>query len=227
MSHCPDIAHIAALIGDPARARILRALMGGQALSARKLADCAGVTPQTISSHLVKLSDAKLIQVAKIGRHKMVQLASDDIYQTLDMLGHLAADAGQFTPASVDDDPELRYARICYNHIAGDLGTQTYLRFLEIEYIREDDGTPYLTVEGAKWVERFGLDILYLAHARAPLCKSCLDWSTGQYHLAGTVGRGILQRAFDAGWMEQDPHSRVLRFRPGGQAAFERDVWQK
>lgn len=227
MSQQPDIAHIAALIGDPARARILRALMDGRPLSARHLAQCAGVTPQTVSSHLVKLTGAHLIHVEKIGRHKMVRLANDDVYHMLDMLGSLAIQAGQFTQDSSDDSPELRYARVCYNHIAGDLGTHTYQRFLEIEYIREDDGIPHLTVEGAKWVERFGLDILTLAHARAPLCKSCLDWSTGEYHLAGSVGRGILQRALSEGWIEQDAHSRVLRFTQGGQAAFDREVLQK
>ncbi|MEO0960637.1 MAG: winged helix-turn-helix domain-containing protein, partial [Pseudomonadota bacterium] len=118
----PDIAHIAALIGDPARANMLTALMSGKALTVSELAEEAGVTIQTASSHLSKLDEGGLLRPRKQGRHKYFTLASDDVAHVLEGLMGLAAGSGYLRKRTGPRDAELRRARVCYNHLAGDMG---------------------------------------------------------------------------------------------------------
>ena len=119
----PDIAMVAALVGDPARANMLSALLSGRALTASELAHEAGITPQTASSHLSKLEAGGLIEQEKQGRHRYYRLADPDVGDVLEALG-LAARAGHMRVRTGPKDPALRRARICYDHLAGDLGVQ-------------------------------------------------------------------------------------------------------
>jgi DNA-binding transcriptional ArsR family regulator len=120
----PDIAIIASLVGDPARANMLTALLSGRALTASELSQEAGITPQTASSHLSKLEAGGLIEQEKQGRHRYYRLADPDVGGVLEGLAALAARAGHMRVRTGPKDPELRRARICYDHLAGDLGVQ-------------------------------------------------------------------------------------------------------
>src|SRR6201994_3483022 len=120
----PDIAMIASLVGDPARSNMLTALMTGRALTASELAHEAGVTPQTASSHLAKLEAGGLVEQEKQGRHRYYRLADPDIASVLEGLQGIAARAGHLRVRTGPKDPALRRARICYDHLAGDLGVQ-------------------------------------------------------------------------------------------------------
>ncbi len=217
MKDGPDIARIAALIGDPARANMLTALMSGKALTATELAREAGVTAQTASSHLGKLHAGGLIEERRQGRHKYVSLANDDISRVLEALMGVAAGAGHLRTRTGPRDDALRHARVCYNHLAGHRGTQMYDGLIAGGHLV--NGT--LTDKGAALVTDLGVDLAALAAQRAPLCRDCLDWSERRTHLAGSLGRALLARFIEAGWARRDAHSRAIHFTPKGVEGFE------
>src|SRR5277367_818152 len=122
MKDGPDIARIAALLGDPARSEVLSALLTDRALTATELAAIAGVTKQTMSAHLSKLLDAALIAVERQGRHRYFRLADQDVADLLESLMGVAFRTGAVRLLLSPREPALRKARICYDHLAGELG---------------------------------------------------------------------------------------------------------
>ncbi len=221
MKEGPDIAHIAALIGDPARANMLTALMSGKALTATELAAEAGVTVQTASSHLAKLTEGGLVKPRKQGRHKYISLASDDVARLLENLMGLAARSGHLRTRTGPKDAALRNARVCYNHLAGHRGTQLYDALVAKGYIAQQGTQITLTQEGVDFAEAFGIDIATLASKSAPLCRECLDWSERRTHLAGSLGRALLSKFEDMGWAKPDKSTRIVHFTPQGVKAFD------
>ncbi|MEL6316769.1 MAG: winged helix-turn-helix domain-containing protein, partial [Pseudomonadota bacterium] len=192
MKDGPDIARLAALIGDPARANMLTALMSGQALTGRELAEAAGVTPQTASGHLAQLEAAGLVARRRQGRHRYAALAGPEVGAALEALMGLAAAAGHSRARPGPKDPALRAARICYDHLAGEMGVRLYDGLLAQGALAEDGGgAPSLTPEGAARMRAFGVDPAPLARARRPLCRACLDWSSRRNHLAGALGAAL------------------------------------
>src|ERR1700744_4407266 len=219
----PDIAMVASLVGDPARANILTALMSGRALTASELAHQAGVTPQTASSHLAKLEAGGLIAQEKQGRHRYYRLADPDVASVLEGLEGLAARAGHLRVRTGPKEPALRHARVCYDHLAGDLGVQMLDSMKQQKLLRQRKQGIELTAEG----ERFLTDTLQisadaLAHPRRPLCRACLDWSERRHHLAGTLGAALLNRFTELKWAMRDPTpgSRVVNFTRNGEKRF-------
>src|SRR3954451_7778573 len=154
----PDIAMVASLVGDPARANMLTALMSGRALTASELAHQAGITPQTASSHLAKLEAGGLIEPEKQGRHRYYRLADPDVAGVLEGLAVLAARAGHMRLRTGPKDPALRRARICYDHLAGDLGVQMLDSMKQQRLVRLKKQDLALTAEG----ERFLSDTLQI-----------------------------------------------------------------
>ena len=221
MKEGPDIARIAALIGDPARANMLTALMSGKALTASELATEAGVTLQTASSHLTKLSDGGLLRQRRQGRHKYISLASPEVAHVLEGLMGLAAGAGHVRQRTGPKDAKLRHARVCYNHLAGDLGTRMYDSMVARGHftVTEDDLT--LTQTGADFATAFGIDIAALRRAKSPLCRNCLDWSERRSHLAGSLGRAFLTRFEALYWATRDPTSRAVAYTQTGLKEFD------
>jgi DNA-binding transcriptional ArsR family regulator len=222
MKEGPDIAHIAALIGDPARANILTALMAGKALTATELSSEAGVTLQTASSHLAKLQSGGLLTLRKQGRHKYFALASDDVAKVLEGLMGLAVGSGHLRTRTGPKDAALKKARVCYNHLAGEMGTRLYRRFVEVGYLQLCNETVHLTEQGRDFVRSFGIDLDVLSRGRAPLCRECLDWSERTSHLAGSLGRAIYRRIEELGWARRDNATRVVFFSPQGEREFDR-----
>lgn len=222
MREGPDIARIAALIGDPARANMLTALMGGQALTASELAGEANVTLQTASAHLSKLDAGGLLRQRKQGRHKYFALASDEVARVLEGLMGLAASSGHLRTRTGPKDPALRKARVCYNHLAGDMGTQLFDSLLQRRYLAIGDDGLGLSADGRAFVADLGIDLRPLAARKAPLCRECLDWSERRSHLAGSLGRALLGRFEERGWALRQPESRIVRFSRQGAAAFAR-----
>jgi DNA-binding transcriptional ArsR family regulator len=219
----PDIAMVAALVGDPARSNMLTALMTGRALTASELAHQAGVTPQTASSHLSKLEAGGLIEQEKQGRHRYYRLSDPDVAFVLEGLEGLAARAGHMRVRTGPKDPALRHARVCYDHLAGDLGVQMLDSMKKQRLLRQRKQDIELTAEG----ERFLTDTLQistdaLAHPRRPLCRACLDWSERRHHLAGTLGAALLTRFTELKWAARDvtPGSRVVNFTRNGEKRF-------
>ncbi|MEQ5871262.1 winged helix-turn-helix transcriptional regulator [Sagittula sp. NFXS13] len=222
MREGPDIAHIAALIGDPARANMLTALMSGKALTVSELAEEAGVTIQTASSHLSKLDEGGLLRPRKQGRHKYFSLASDEVAHVLEGLMGLAAGSGYLRKRTGPRDAELRQARVCYNHLAGDMGTQMFDSLIAQGHLVLDGKELILTDSGAAFASEFEIDVEGLCKARAPVCRECLDWSERRSHLAGSLGRAFLNRFEKLAWAKGDQKTRVVTFSRNGAEEFKK-----
>lgn len=216
MKEGPDIALIGALIGDPARANMLSLLMSGRAHTASELAAEAGVAAQTASGHLGKLVDAGLLAIRKQGRHKYFTLADDDVAHVLEAIMGLAAGRGLGRTRTGPRDPAMRRARVCYDHLAGDMGVRIYDTLETQGHLTGDT----LTASGATFMTGFGVDIDALTARRRPLCRTCLDWSERRTHLAGAIGAACLNRIYDLGWAKRLDGSRAVIFTPAGDKAF-------
>jgi len=225
MGETPDVARIASLIGDRARATMLVTLMSGQALTATELAAVANVTKPTASSHLHKLVGARLVSVAAQGRHRYFRLADRRVAELLERLigvadGRAESHAGSrtFGPR----DPQMRKARVCYDHIAGELGVLAHDSLARRGLMGVGaDGTE-LSDAGAEFFVTLGVDVGGLSVRRRPLCRVCLDWSERRYHLGGALGAALLTRCLDRGWARRSRASRSLLFSAEGERAFRR-----
>lgn len=220
MKDGPHIARIAALIGDSARAEVLTALMTDRALTATELAGIAGVTKQTISAHLAKLLDAGLLAVESQGRHRYFRLADGDVAQLLESLMNVAFRAGAVRLRASPREPALRRARVCYDHLAGEVGVQLHEALLRLGYLQAHDEGLALTAVGTAWFAHQGIDTVAAARQRRMLCRPCLDWSERRHHLGGALGAALLQRLLERGWARRDKDSRVVHFSAEGELAL-------
>ncbi|SCW70821.1 ArsR/SmtB family transcription factor [Ancylobacter rudongensis] len=225
------IAEIAALLGDPARANMLLALMGGPALTAGELARQAGVSAPTASGHLAKLAAAGVVAARPQGRHRYYRLASPEIAEVLHAL-MLAATLGppRHRPPGPRDGA-LRLARSCYDHLAGRLAV-ALLAALEAQgHVRlaNEGEAVEPTPQGRAFLAEFGLDLDGPGQtsgadcrqaSRRPLCRTCLDWSERRPHLAGRLGAGLLERLLALGWLARVPGSRALTLTRTGEAGL-------
>ena len=222
MQEGPDISRVAALIGDPARANILTALMSGKALTATELAGEAGVTLPTASLHLSKLQSGGLVDSRKSGRHKYFTLKSAEVGHALEALMGIAAGAGHLRTRTGPKDAALREARVCYNHLAGEKGIALFDGFVRRGWLVEAEEGLALSQGGQRFVAEFGINLEALSKSKAPLCKPCLDWSGRRSHLAGSIGRALLERMINLGWANRISGTRVVAFSPAGENAFEK-----
>jgi len=217
----PDITIVASLVGDPARANMLTALMSGQALTATELAQEAGVTPQTASSHLAKLEAGGLVTPQKQGRHRYFRLKDSEVAAALESLAGLADHAGHRRVRTGPKDPQMRQARVCYDHLAGDFGVRMFDYLTQRQLLAFADAELTLTPRGRKFCVEFGVDLDAIGSVRRPMCKACLDWSVRRNHLAGSLGAALLDRIFETKWARRERGSRVVSFTPRGRDQFE------
>ena len=220
MKDGPDIAMIASLLGDPGRANMLTALMGGQALTAGELAREAGVTAQTASSHLAKLQAGGLLIGRKQGRHNYFALSGDDVAGVIEALMGLAARTGHTRIRTGPKEPAMRRARVCYDHLAGDLAVSMLEHLTARGFVTEEGEDLSLTSTGRTFMEALGLDLPALTRSRRPLCKGCLDWSVRRTHRAGALGAALLDRFYALGWASREAGTRLVSFSPRGLEAF-------
>jgi DNA-binding transcriptional ArsR family regulator len=220
MKEGPDIAQIGALIGDPARANILTALMGGKALTATELAAAGGVTVQTASTHLAKLEAGNLLVQRKQGRHRYFTLADDSVGKFLEDIMGFAAGRGHLRHKPGPKEPALRKARVCYDHLAGDYGVRMLDSLIARGAIDAIGDSLALTENGESELKGIGIDVHALKSSRRPLCRSCLDWSERRAHLAGGLGEALLSNFFDKGWARRTAESRSVVFSPEGERQF-------
>ena len=209
MSDTVDLAAVAALIGEPARARMLTSLMSGRALTATELAVEAGVSPSTASAHLAKLTAAQVLAIEKQGRHRYFRLFDSAVAEMLEDLGSLGA--ARTTPHRTGpSDPALRRARVCYDHLAGEEGVWL------LDALRQRNALH----DGDALFAHIGIDVALLAQSRRPLHRLCLDWSERRHHLGGALGAAILDAILARRWMRRLPDSRALVFSPSGERAL-------
>jgi DNA-binding transcriptional ArsR family regulator len=218
------MAEVAALVGDPARANILAALMGGKALTATELVYAAGVSPQTTSGHLGKLTDGGLIACVKQGRHRYYRLATHRVAEMLESIMAAIADAPpRYRPPSKLDDA-MRNARTCYDHFAGKLGVGITDALCERGHLTLADDGGEVTGSGVGFFESFGIDLAAAHSRRRIFCRPCMDWTERRPHLGGSVGAVLALRCFDLGWLERMRDGRALTVTKAGQRGL-RDVF--
>jgi DNA-binding transcriptional ArsR family regulator len=218
----PSVAPVAALVGDPARANMLAALMSGKALTASELAGEAGVTLPTASSHLAKLETGGLVSGVKQGRHRYFRLADEDVAEMLEKMIGVAARAGHTRTRTGPAEPALRKARVCYDHLAGEMGVQMMDALIEAGALAGKDEALRVTRRGEEFLSRLDIDLAALSKERRPVCKSCLDWSMRRAHLGGGLGAALLDRFFTLHWARRDRQTRVVHFTPEGARKFSR-----
>jgi DNA-binding transcriptional ArsR family regulator len=223
-------AEIASLVGDPARANMLVALLDGRALTAKELAAAAGVTPQTASGHLARLTDAGLLAMERQGRHRYHRLASATVAHMLESIMSVAADmagpgsAWRGRTAVVGPrDQALRRARTCYDHLAGELAVAMADRMIERGQIDLSPDGGVLTDDGAGFLRSLGID-LDAATARAArrgggrvFCRPCLDWSERRPHIAGALGAALCATCLARGWLRRLDGTRAVAITPIGE----------
>jgi DNA-binding transcriptional ArsR family regulator len=231
-----DIAAVGALVADRGRCRILLALGDGRARPASRLADEAGVSPATASSHLRKLTGAGLLTVETHGRHRYYRLAGPDVGRLIEALQQLAPASPVRSLRQDTRARALREARTCYDHIAGRLGVTLMATMLERGYLTGGDGTydpertpgdhragyghevDYtLTTAGREFLDGFGVQI----PPRRGLIRYCVDWSEQHHHLSGALGRGLLDRLTELNWIRRSAGSRAIKVTDAGRAGLD------
>jgi len=223
MMRISALAETGALIGDPARANMLVALLDGRALTAGELARAAGVTPQTASSHLARLTEAGLLALEKQGRHRYHRLASRDVAQMIEgMMAVAGALDARRRPVVVGPrDKALRRARTCYDHLAGEVAVAIADRLAERGHVELSPDGAALTETGAAFLAGIGVDLP--AQGRHPVfCRPCLDWSERRPHLAGAVGAALYKGCVAQGWLRPVEGSRAVTITRAGEAGLAR-----
>jgi DNA-binding transcriptional ArsR family regulator len=215
----PLIAEIAGLVGEPARATMLSALLDGRALTATELASAARVTPQTASTHLAKLTEAGLVSAIRDGRYRYFRLASPRVAEMLDGIMAVALEnRPRYRPLS-RQARELSAARICYDHLAGRLSVDLADSLITHEYIVVGDETAEITRAGTRFLTEFGIDLSAL-RSRRRFCRLCMDWTERRPHIAGAVGAALTKRCFELGWTERMKHGSAVIVTASGKRGF-------
>jgi DNA-binding transcriptional ArsR family regulator len=231
-----DIAAVASLLADPARCKVLLALDDGRALPASVLADEAGISRPTASSHLNRLTTAGLLTVETHGRHRYYRLSGPEVGELLEQLGRLAPSRPVRSLREGTRAARLRSARTCYDHVAGRLGVAVMGSLLERGALVGGDGRYDPQRDGHDSLSKPGHDLHYeltetgrdflidvgieMPTGKRPLVRYCVDWTEQRHHLGGALGRAVLDRFLLAGWVKRVPRGRALTVTDDGRTAL-------
>lgn len=221
MFNTSALAETAALVGDPARAGMLMALMDGRALTASELARAAGVTPQTASGHLARLSAAGLLAMHRQGRHHYHRLASPAVARMLEGIMEVSQDAACRPRRAIVTGPRdaaMRAARTCYDHLAGQFGVRLADGLCARGYVELSPEGGAITEPGLAFFRDFGVDLDAAPRAgKRIFCRPCLDWSERRLHVGGTLGAALADRCFALNWVRRRDGSRTVAVTPAGE----------
>jgi DNA-binding transcriptional ArsR family regulator len=210
-----SIARIARLVGEAGRIQILTTLLDGNGHSASELSMAAAVSPQTASSHLSKLLRGDLIVSERRGRQRFFRLKSADVAVAIEALGALAHNPG--TSAM----PELRFARTCYDHLAGVLAIGLRDELLRMDALRQQEGEFMVTRKGERLLRTLDIDAAALRGLRRSFAHRCLDWTERHHHIGGAVGAALLSRFMERKWLARMRDTRAVRLTHTGERGFE------
>lgn len=219
-----DISQLASVLADATRAKVCVALMDGCAWTAGELAHHTQTSPQAMSSCLTRLEDARIISRIRQGRHQYVQLSDERMARVIEFLGSVTgpSDAPVTGYRQVRADQRLRYARSCYNHIAGHLGVDIAQHLEHRDLITIEDGSIRLTGNGLQWFEDEGISIP--ESRTAPRIKACLDWTERHFHIGGYAGSALLSYLLDQRFMEKAAPKRALHVTAAGREWFSKEL---
>lgn len=222
MDDVPPIAAVASLIAEPARAKMLSALMAGQPMSATELALYARVTPQTVSGHLAALRENNLVIKDKRGRSHYYKLGGPAVAAALEALEVLAAEGLQPGWRPTLESEPIRIARMCYDHLAGKLGVALTETMVRRRYLEPSGKDFRLTPAGERFCAKWGLDLSGVWSLRRRFARQCLDWSERRPHLAGSLAAAFATRCFELDWLRRMPGTRALRVTKKGRTYFRK-----
>ncbi|MFL9872738.1 ArsR/SmtB family transcription factor [Paraburkholderia megapolitana] len=222
-SHFPGLSWIGALLADPGRAAMLWALMDGSARPAGELTMIAGLSPSAASAHLARLTEGGLLAVEVRGRHRYFRIATPDIAASIEALANVAqATAPQrAAPRTARTVPvDMRYARTCYDHMAGELAVRVFERMVEHDLLTLDGDALEATSSGTAHLADWGIDVAGQHTRRRRFACTCPDWSERRPHLGGALGAALLDSWSRQGWVERTERPRILRITPTGHQRF-------
>lgn len=211
-----NLVHIAGLIGEPARIKMLWVLLDGKAYTATELALFAEVSPQSASAHLGKMVQANLLKVSSQGRHRYFSYGRDEVAYAVEAIANLIP-LEKLPVIPITKDMPFKYCRTCYDHIAGKTGVAITDKLLTLEYLIEKDQAYELTVRGQLFFKDFGIDTGILLKQKRPFARPCLDWSERRPHLAGSLGTAMLKKIIAEDWMRKIENTRALAITTKGQ----------
>ncbi len=218
-------ASITALIAEPSRARMLWNLLDGRALTATELATAANVSPQSASNHLAKLTEANLLVAEHQGRHRYYRFARPEVAYVIESIANLIAPVQPFhQPERVAQ--EIRYARSCYDHLAGQVAIELMKTFIQAEFVRETgQKSIQVTDRGWEWFATLGIEQEEMKKtSRRLLARTCLDWTERKPHLAGALGAELLKKFIELGWIRRKTNSRVVILTNIGRAQLHQQL---
>lgn len=224
VAHFPGLSRIGALLADPGRAAMLWSLMDGSARPAGELTMIAGLSPSAASGHLSKLAEGGLLTLEVRGRHRYYRIASAEIAAAIEALAHLAQASApaRAAPMAARTVPvEMRYARTCYDHMAGELAVRVFDHLVSRGWLVEKGGDVEATETGAAMLAQWGIDVRAQRARKRRFACTCLDWSERRAHLAGALGAALLDNWRQHRWVEAAERPRVLRITPVGRERFE------
>ena len=221
----PNLARLGGLIADPARSQILWMLMDGSLRPAGELAYGANISAQSASQHLAKLVDGGLLTVQAQGRHRYFKISSPEVANAVETLAVLAQTRRAGQPRSLSEargvPNELRFARTCYDHLAGELSVQLVDGMVAQSWLKTVGARFELTKLGTRALGELGVDIDRAQRSRRLFAPHCVDWSQRRPHVGGALGAALLDCYLQRGWMERARKSRLIRVTPKGQAALD------
>ncbi|BCZ77143.1 transcriptional regulator [Paraburkholderia terrae] len=223
-NHFPGLSRIGALLADPGRAAMLWALMDGTARPAGELTLIAGLSPSAASAHLARLTDGGLLALEVRGRHRYFRIASAEIASTIEALANVAqATAPQRTvPRPARTVPvDMRYARTCYDHMAGEVAVRVYERLIDGGLLTVHGDALEATSDGKALLAQWGIDVSQQRGRRRRFACTCPDWSERRPHLGGALGAALLDSWWSQGWVERTDRPRILRVTPVGHRQFD------
>jgi DNA-binding transcriptional ArsR family regulator len=223
-SHFPGLSHLGALLADPGRAAMLWALMDGSARPAGELTLIAGLSPSAASAHLARLTDGGLLALEVRGRHRYYRIATPDIAASIEALANVAQAAAPQRPvprAARTVPLDMRHARTCYDHMAGEVAVRVFDRLVDGGLLVRDGDRLDTTGKGAERLRDWGIDVDAQRARKRRFACTCLDWSERRPHLGGALGAALFDAWTARGWIERTSRPRVLRITPAGQRQFD------
>lgn len=215
-----DVAAVAALIADRARASMLDALMDGGSCTAGELAARAGVAPSTASGHLSRLRSGGLVVYEVHGRERRYRLSSPAVATALEALSQVAPLQAVRSLRGADRGEAIRAARTCYDHLAGRLGVGLTEALVHREALVVRDTSYDLTASGAETMASLGVDVDAARSGQRAFARACLDWTERRPHLAGALGAALADALLASGWLRRRPNDRALTVTPGGRTGL-------
>ncbi|KUP26172.1 helix-turn-helix domain-containing protein [Paenibacillus sp. DMB5] len=216
-----NAAMIASLVSEASRAAILTVLLDGRFHAAGELAYMARITPQTASFHLAKLVNADVIAVEKQGRHRYYGIRDQEVARVMETLLSIAPPVEIKSLKQSSEDKALRYARTCYDHLAGSLGVQLTDALLRTDLLCEEKEGFAITENGEKLFTDLQIDLNMVKKKRRAFTHKCLDWSERRHHLAGALGNALLERFLELKWVRRLPETRAIQITADGEKGFK------